>query len=55
MSALPPLNLFKALKSSPNLDIKDLWSSTSSHKNIQYDVFKTTKDVIKDFRANQEH
>ena len=44
----------KALKSSPDVDIKNLWSSTSLHKNVLYDVFKTT-DVIKDFYANQEH
>ena len=42
----------KALKSSPNEEIKSLWSSTSVHTNIQYDVFKSTKDVIKKFQAD---
>ena len=36
--------------------IKDLWKSSSSHTNIQYDVFKSTnlKEVLKDFRSNEE-
>ena len=32
----------------------DLWKSSSCHTNIQYDVYKSTKEVLKDFRSNQE-
>ena len=46
--------LRKALKSSRNSSIKDLWKSTSANSNIQYDVFKSTKDVLKNFKAAQE-
>ena len=38
-----------ALKNSPNDSIKTLWKLTSSHKNIQYDQYTTTKEVLKDF------
>jgi len=41
--------LRKALKSSSNADIQHLWKSSCQHTNIQYDIFKTTKDVIKSF------
>ena len=43
-----------SLKESPNDSLKDLWKSSSSHTNIQYDVYKSTKEVLKDFRSNQE-
>ena len=43
-----------ALKSSPNESIKDLWRSTNNYTNIQYDGFKSTKEVLKDFRAGHE-
>ena len=43
-----------ALKSSPNKSIKDLWKSTNNYTNIQYDGFKSTKEVLKDFRAGHE-
>ena len=46
--------LRKALKTSPNQDIKQLWKSTSNNKNIQYDVFNSTKQVLKDFPSGQE-
>ena len=46
--------LRKALKFSPNESIKELWKSTSISKNIQYDVYKSTKQVLKDFRSGQE-
>ena len=46
--------LRKALKTSPNQDINELWKSTSNNKNIQYDVFNSTKQVLKDFRSGQE-
>ena len=43
-----------SLNESRNDSLKDLWKSSSSHTNIQYDVFKSTKEVLKDFRSNQE-
>ena len=36
-----------ALKYSPNVDINNLWAVTSNNKNIQYDIYKDTKDVLK--------
>ena len=49
-----PSVLRTALKSSPNESIKDLWRSTNNYTNIQYDGFKSTKEVLKDFRAGHE-
>ena len=46
--------LRKALKTSPNESINELWKSSSNSKNIQYDVYKSTKQVLKDFRSGQE-
>ena len=46
--------LRNSLKESPNDSLKDLWKSSSCHTNIQYDVCKSTKEVLKDFRSNQE-
>ncbi|CAB3999364.1 Hypothetical predicted protein [Paramuricea clavata] len=46
--------LRKALKTSPNEAINDLWKATSNSKNIQYDVYNSTKQVLKDFRSGQE-
>ena len=44
-----------ALKYSPNEDINNLWAVTSTNKNIQYDIYKDTKDVLKAVRKeNQE-
>ena len=43
-----------SLKKSCNDSIKDLWKSSSCHTNIQYDVYKSAKEVLKDFRSNQE-
>ncbi|CAB4011668.1 Hypothetical predicted protein, partial [Paramuricea clavata] len=43
-----------ALKTSPNEAINDLWKATSNSKNIQYDVYNSTKQVLKDFRSGQE-
>ncbi len=45
----------KGIKNSPNIEINELWKSTSTNKNIQYDVYTTTKEVIKDFRSTQEN
>ncbi|CAB4032766.1 Hypothetical predicted protein, partial [Paramuricea clavata] len=46
--------LRKALKTSPNEAINDLWKATSNSKNIQYDVYNSTKQVLKDFRSGKE-
>ena len=46
--------LRNALRNSPNVEINELWKSTSTNKNIQYDVYTTAKEVIKDFRPTQE-
>ena len=43
-----------ALKSSPNESINELWKSTNNHTNIQYDVYQSTKQVLKDFRFTHE-
>jgi hypothetical protein len=43
-----------ALKTSPNHSIKDLWKTTSESKNIQYDVYTSTKEVLKTFNSGQE-
>jgi hypothetical protein len=42
------------LKTSPNHSIKDLWKTTSESKNIQYDVYTSTKEVLKTFTSGQE-
>ncbi|CAB4034966.1 Retrovirus-related Pol poly from type-1 retrotransposable element R2 [Paramuricea clavata] len=36
-----------ALKYSPNVDINNLWAVTSTNKNVHYDIYKDTKDVLK--------
>ena len=46
--------LRKALKSSPNESIKELWKSTNNNTNIQYDVYNSTKEVIKNFHSVHE-
>ena len=43
-----------ALKYSPNQDINNLWAVTSTNKNIQYDIYKDTKDVLKAVRRGSE-
>ena len=43
-----------ALKSSINENIRELWSITSTNKNIQYDIYSNTKDVLKAFRQKNE-
>ena len=42
------------LKASINEDIDKLWSITSTNKNIQYDIYKNTKDVLKAFKNENE-
>ena len=46
--------LRNALKTSPNESIKQLWKSTNQHTNIQYDVYNSTKEVLKEFHSVQE-
>ncbi len=46
--------LRNALKTSPNETINELWKSTNKHTNIQYDVYNSTKDVLKDFRSGHK-
>ena len=43
-----------ALKSSPNLDIKNLWAETSYGTNLQYDQFQNTKQVLKSIQHDHE-
>ena len=43
-----------ALKYSPNVDIHNLWTVTSTNKNIQYDIYKDTKDVLKAVYGNED-
>ena len=43
-----------ALKNSPNASIKNLWKETSDSRNIQYDVYSTTKEVLKSFNSQQQ-
>ena len=40
-----------SLRSSPNDEIKSLWKNTSNGMNIQYDVYKNTKDILKAVRS----
>jgi len=43
-----------ALKSSPNEAIRNLWKDTSNNKNVQYDMYKNTKEVLKAVRSEHE-
>ena len=45
--------LWNSLIESPN-DSLNPWKSSSCHANIQYDVYKSTREVLKDFCSNQE-
>ena len=47
--------LRRALKLSPNESINELWKSTNTHTNVQYDAYNSTKEVLKDFRDKHEH
>ena len=44
-----------SLRSSPNDETKSVWKSTNSGINIQYDVYKNTKDVLKGVRSEHKH
>ena len=46
--------LRNALKTSPNDSIKELWKSTNNHTDIQYDIYNSIKEVLKDFHSGQE-
>ena len=46
--------MLNALKSSPNHDIKCLWAETSYGTNLQYDYFKSTKQVLKTIQHDHE-
>ena len=46
--------LRNALRTSPDKDIEALWTSTSSHTNIQYDTYRNTKDVLKAIHNDHE-
>ena len=43
-----------ALKSSPNEAIRNLWKDTSNNMNVQYDIYKNTKEVLKAVRSEHE-
>ena len=43
-----------ALKSSPNEAIKNLWKDSSNNKNVQYGMYKNTKEVLKAMRSGYE-
>ena len=42
------------LKTPSNHSINNLWKTTSESKNIQYDVYTSTKEVLKSFTSGQE-
>ena len=44
----------KALKTSPNEATNNLWKDTSNYKNVQYDSYKNTKDVLTTIRKQHE-
>ena len=39
------------LKSSPNENIRSLWKTTCEASNIQYDLYRNTKEVLKAVRT----
>ena len=44
-----------SLRSSPNNGIKSLWRNTSNGMNFQYDVYKSTKDILKTIHSKHNH
>ena len=44
----------QVLKLSPNQEINRLWKETSDNKNIQYDIYQNTKDVLSAVRREHE-
>ena len=43
-----------ALKSSPNIDIQTLWKNTSHGTNLQYDIYRNTKEVLKAVKSDNK-
>ena len=39
------------LRSSPNVSVKALWNNTSNGPNIQYDIYRNTKEALKAVRS----
>ena len=54
LNSLTVTVLRKALKTSPNESVKKLWEENGNSKNIQYDTYNSTKQVLKDFCCGQE-
>ena len=46
--------LRKVLKSSANESINELWKTTNNNTNIQYDIYESTKEVLRTFRSVHE-
>ena len=42
------------MKNSPNSDINKIYEVTHTATNLQYDKFKSTKEVIKSIRSEKE-
>ena len=47
--------LRNTLKHSPNIDVRKIYDDTHTNKNLQYDKFKSTKEVIKNIREGKEN
>ena len=43
-----------ALRSSRNVDINNLWAVKNNNKNMQYEIYDDTKDVLKAVRKENE-
>ena len=43
-----------ALKSSPTINIQTLWKKTSNSMNLQYDIYRNTKEVIKAVKSDSK-
>ena len=43
-----------ALKLSPDEAIRNLWKDTSNNRNVPYDIYKDTKDVLRAVRSDHE-
>ena len=45
---------YYAHKTSPNENIRYLWKDTSNNMNVQYDIYKNTKEVLKAVSSERE-
>ena len=54
VSSLAKTWVIENIDSKVNDSINELWKATSNSKNIQYNVYNSTKQVLKDFRSGQE-